>query len=69
MDDPAFTAGHRSKEKRLQALLHTLSGGLRREPQFLNAQQAIIIRVKDDQRMILMGQPKHLHGQMFQGEQ
>lgn len=69
MDDAAFAAAHRAEEEGLETFLHARGGSLCREAQFFNAQQAIVVRIENDQRMIFMRQAEHLHGEVLESQQ
>lgn len=69
VDDPPLSAGHRGKEKGLLALFDLCASRLSRQAQFFNPQQPEVVRIKHDQRMILVRQPQHLHRQMLQRQQ
>jgi len=69
VDDAALAAAHRAEEEGLTDFLDTARSGLCGEAKFLNAQKAIVVRVKDDQRMVFVRQAQHFHREMFEGEQ
>lgn len=69
MDDAAFAAAHRAEEEGLACFLDASACSLRGEAEFFDAKQAVIVGIKDDERMVLMGQPQHFHGEVFEGQE
>jgi hypothetical protein len=69
MDNAALAAGHGAEEKRLAGLLHFGAGSLGRQAELFDAEEAIVVRVENDEGVVFMRQPEHFHGEVLQGKE
>lgn len=69
VDDAALAAGHGAEEEGLAGFLDFRAGGLGREAEFLDAEEAIVVGVEDDEGVILMRETQHFHGEVLQGQE
>lgn len=69
MQDPAFAAVHGIKAERLLRGLHAFGGLRGARPQFLDAEQPVVIRIEADAAVILGRYVKRFHGEVFERQQ
>jgi hypothetical protein len=69
VDDSAFAAAHRAEEEGLKTFFDFRCGCLGCEAQFFNAQQAIVVGIEDDQRVVFMRKAEHLHGEVLESQE
>ena len=62
VDDPPLPAVHGIETERLSGTLHLLRRRHGAQPQFLDAQQAVVVGVEGNPRMVLRTHPQRLHG-------
>ena len=69
VDHAAFAAVHRIEAERVPRALHLLRHRRGAQPQFLDAQRAIVVGIERNARVILGGHAQRLHGHVLQGQQ
>ena len=69
MDHPSLAAGHRVEMKGHVRAFHLVCRRQRAHAEFFHAQQAVIVCVERNQRMIFGRKPQRLHREMFQRQQ
>ena len=68
VNNAPLPAVHRAEVERLMRFLHAFGGSLRAHAQFLNAQQAMVIRIEADAGVLFRGHSQSFHGELFQGQ-
>ncbi len=69
VDDAALAAVHGVETEMLAGTLHPVGGGHRAEPQLFDAQQAVIVGIEGNARMVFARHAEHFHGDVFQRQQ
>ncbi len=68
VDDAAFAAVHRIEPERFSCTFHLLSGGIRAQAKFGDAQHSKIVRVERKTGMVVVRNPKSLHRHVLQSK-
>jgi len=69
MDDAPLAAVHGAEVERLAGFLDTLGRGEGAHAQLFDAQNAIVVGVKTDARMVFVRHAQRFHGQLFERQQ
>src|SRR5262249_27422447 len=69
MNDSTLAAVHRAEMERDLRFLHALGCRQGAHPQLFDAQDAVIVGVEADARMLVWRHPQRFHGQLLQREQ
>ena len=69
VDHAALAAVHRVEPERLARPLHLFRGSLRAQAQLFDAEQAVVVGVEGNARMVLGGHPQHFHGHVLERQQ